>query len=283
MEAPCEGGSRVKSSFLGTKNKQTKAFLQCTESRSPSFKALKRRTTRDSKFGNFPRLLIQQWPCIGGTLTSRSAPLSLSATMARPTRTTRRPMVTRSMTGPVTRSSLQAGGRRTRSSGANQWGRVILCKGSRLRPPYEYSYLPSRPGKKRSRPVVQKRSSTARSASVEDDPEPPFNVVNSRNRCPGKRTLRQGGTHIGDPAEEHESLLPGPSRRAAGTGARQKRPPPSQLKTLEKRLDGALSEIADLTNLVNEFKSNNAKAQLKYLEEYFTCILYVAVFHYFFF
>lgn len=118
-----------------------------------------------------------------------------------------------------------------------------------------------------------KRSSTARSASVDGDlSEPPLDVVKSRNGRPG-RTLRQGG---GDPIkEEHTdtSLLPGSPSSAAGVGERRQRSPPSKLKTLEKRLEGALGEIADLTNLVNDFKSNNAKAQLQYLEEYFTCAL----------
>ncbi|KIM58977.1 hypothetical protein SCLCIDRAFT_1044724 [Scleroderma citrinum Foug A] len=181
--------------------------------------------------------------------------------MAKSTKTTaKRPMATRSMTRPVTRASSREGGRRTRSSSANQWDQVILCL------------------KKRSRTVV-KRSSTARSASVDGDlSEPPLDVVKSRNGRPG-RTLRQGG---GDPIkEEHTdtSLLPGSPSSAAGVGERRQRSPPSKLKTLEKRLEGALGEIADLTNLVNDFKSNNAKAQLQYLEEYFTCALYVAVFH----
>ena len=49
---------------------------------------------------------------------------------------------------------------------------------------------------------------------------------------------------------------------------------------MQERLEIALHEIADLTNMINELKANAAKAPLKNLEEYFTCPLYVAVFHF---
>ncbi|KAL4065911.1 hypothetical protein J3A83DRAFT_4432066, partial [Scleroderma citrinum] len=64
------------------------------------------------------------------------------------------------------------------------------------------------------------------------------------------------------------------SNRAA---AHRKQSPPSKLKALEERLEVARYEIADLTKLVDEYKSNSAKAPLKNLEEYFTCPLCVVV------